>query len=372
MNRCLVRRTWLVVHLVALLVLQSMLAVAAVSDTQVEEVLAAWKARRQTCTTLRIVVRGTQNYPRASLNADLDMPQNYRGDFPDRDMTFPVHTVLYIDLAKNLYRRESDRKMALFGEQPRFVDLRYIQASDGNLIWVDRLDRDNSGANPQVTLAPPGDEFWGGVERNWWPVFFSLGVVVDSKIDVRNLQPPLPQLLLARELQMEGRRCCLLRTVATMGTVASGHAEYVVDTTRGHIVLRFTRFTNDRPTYQADLRYQPVQDTWRISGWSDTTWTVSKDGEPIPEYSSEITVAEWDANVQLPSELFCYRPQPGKVVLDEIAQQYYRLNEDGSKTLLDRTTGQPIRESNRRWAIVVVGCIAIAVVAAVLFQWRRR
>ena len=320
---------------VSLIALASWETSASRGDDRLDKIQSDWEVRWQSVNTVEAVLEGTVRYPRGSLNGDTAIPIAHTGDFPDEDYAYPVTYKYLIDFKKNLYRSEVSGKIIYFGaDAPEFVDYHAMFVSDGKTIWLDRLDRGNSGRNPQVEVISPDETFWSAISISEWPFFYSLGLVTDKgiyigKMDI--LKPDVSAYTYVRDVRHRGRECRLLRVLSPPRALARGCRELTVDTTRASLPLRWASFIEDAPHFRAELAYTDESGVWRLAGWDFTSWSRGK-----LEYSASLKVVNWQSNVEWPNSPFPHKPRPNSVVSDHITKEYYRLNPDGSKTVLDR------------------------------------
>lgn len=351
----------------------------------IAKTIADWQKRYDRAKAVRYAVQGTHVIPNGSLLDDAGVPVKTEGGV--RDVTCTLKRSLLLDLAGNRHRLEIDDEIFSFSH--RAIIKRYsTSAFDGREF---KGTQRQVPPNPTPLNTPPladmsiatGNLKYAAFQPKHWPLLFGHGIVKiygEPEILPGNLRQEYdPDSLVVHGVSVEDGRACTILRSRTLKGGAVAFAEIVVDPLRDSAIVRYSHFSNNKPTTNTTIRYRDT-----ASGWLPSSWTFSGFGAGKLLIREEMTVANIELDPSIAKTDFDIEMEPGMLVsktaygapIDSLSplpttkEEYYRVNNRGG---LDRVSFSGAHEQAASSAVwwYLAAAAGIVILGARIFLRRR-
>lgn len=327
----------------------------------VERIVSDWRERAKKLGTIRCVGEGTATRPKGCYNGDHYLPDNFEGDAPSADFTYPCRFEWLFDFQKNRFRIEAHEE-AFYMTDLVFVPNRRVTAFDGRNKPRCHAPREWNTARGR---APPDvqPEFYlnlGGTTLTTPDLVLLMahgtvaryGTSIWPKDISAELSGPEDFVVHGRA-ERDGRECIVLRSLGKRPTM---FAEYWVDPARESAVVHWESRSGANKRHEFNIDYEQVAGLWLPTGFEYTQYT-SRPENP-PEAFCRIDFSRIEPNVPVVDDMFILTPEKGTLVMDAEKRVRYRFGEEPEASAPDT-----------RWR--GFGVMALIAVAGALL-WRRR
>ncbi|HEX5447537.1 MAG TPA: hypothetical protein VFW87_27225 [Pirellulales bacterium] len=325
----------------------------------IESILSDWRQRAEKLGTIRCVAEGTATVPKGCYNGDQYVPDDFEGDVPSADHTYPCRYEWLFDFQNNRFRIES-HKEAFHMEKLIFVPDGKLTASDGQAKPRRHMAREwNSSDEYAPSKVQP--DFYLNLQGSTLTtpdliILLAHGTVAreGTAVSPKQISAALcgpGDFVVHGRAERGGRECVVLRS---LGRRPGTFLEYWVDRPCQGAVVHWESRVANRKRYEFNIDYQQVAGLWLPSAIEYTKYRPQP--ENPPELLCRMDVTEIEPNLRVAAEAFVLEPKAGMIVSDQEAHSRYRFGDGGG--------GDGIV-----WWILA----SIAIAAAIgLLWWRRR
>ena len=342
-------------------------------DEAVKRILRDWELARQRQPQVRYTIAGTVEFKKddggsGSIRSDVERP---------------FRATVTIDFSRRMSRIDIRHDLP---SPDGFVTENGIRAHNGDAYqtWAPRESNQLGPEQAELVLARgPMREIT--VEPYLWPPFLAHGVVPTVAHPLHQHDLPYthdPEDFEARGmLKHDGQSCQILRGNPVNAPLAASD-EYWVDAARRGIVLRYVRYSQQKPAIRLDVRYRQAQEAWVPSEW---TVTYSRKERVSRIY--RLAVESYEPVPNTPESTFTLPIKPGMIVMtlnypprgagfntDYPANATYRIAADGAWRELNAVgymTTEGVRlPPERAWWRTWWWLLAPLATVFVLLAWR--
>lgn len=327
----------------------------------IERIVSDWRERAKKLGTIRCVGEGTATRPKGCYNGDQYLPDDFEGDAPSADYTYPCRFEWLFDFQKNRFRIEAHEE-AFYMTDLVFLPNRRVTAFDGQNKPRRHAPREWNTARGR---APPEvqPEFYlnmGGTTLTTPDLILLMahGTVARHGAAVwpNNISAELcgpEDFVVHGRAERDGTECIVLRSLGKRPTIFT---EYWVDPSRESAIVHWESRSRANKYYEFNIDYEQVAGHWLPTGFEYTKYT-SRPENP-PELLCRIDFSRIEPNIPVADETFILMPQKGMLVSDDEKHVRYRFG--------DEPAGSAPGPLWRGFGMVAVA----AVLGALL--WRRR
>jgi len=339
--------------------------------SELASVFAAWERRKTDVRTVRYVVHGKKVFPKGCYSQEPGLPADVKGDVPKEDYIAKTSLWWLVDFQNNRFLR-GDRTESFQVDRATFIPNYIVKVFDGSEFRAFAPREENTSSlyepseyQPEIYLGTSGSthHFFDAYE---WPLLMAHGIITQELPDVRrwNTPPDRDRFRIHGRAVAAGRPCLVVRTQPRQDRRGQ-FEELWVDVPRDAAVLRWQRYRSGRVILTFDITYQEIANQWLPKEWR----SVSYDHESHVGSSFALQVTEIDVNLRVDPNDFQPKFEPGRVVLDNKDERFYRVESGGKLVPIRLDSHKP--DSSWR-TVLAFFLIALVIGMAILLARRMR
>lgn len=328
----------------------------------VERIVRDWRERAKKLFTIRCAGDGTATRPKGCYNGDQYLPDEFEGDAPSADYTYPCRFEWLFDFQKNRFRIEAHEE-AFYMTDLVFLPACRVTAFDGRNKPRRYAPREWNTARGRAPPEAQPEFYLNVIEGTTLTTLDQILLMAHGTVarhgtaaGPKNMSAELcgpDDFVVHGRAEREGRECIVLRSI---GRRPTQFTEYWVDAARDSAVVHWESRSGKNKYYEFNIDYKQVAQLWLPTGFEYTKYT-SRPENP-PEVLCRIDFSRIEPNIPVADETFVLTPQEGMLVWDAEKNVRYRFGEE--------PPGPAPEPLWRGFGVVAL----VAVVGALL--WRRR